>query len=232
MSTAIIDYRTSDEEILELEKLGLDFLLCPPCSEVHTSISGHPDMQLVLINYNTILVHKEIDDMFCSQLSIKNIRFYKSHNKLFQDYPHDIILNSLILGDKFVHNLKYSDPVLLNLVKGKELINVNQGYTKCSTAIVNEKAIITSDMSILRALQNTSIDILYVPPGDIELNGLEYGFIGGTCGLLKKGFLAFFGDLNQYAYGESIIQFLEKHNVKPIYLRKGKLVDRGSLFII
>ena len=232
MSTAIIDYRTSEEEKVELKRLGLDIMLCPPCPELYTSISGHPDMQLVLINYNTVVIHKNINDMFCTQLKNRNITVYKSHSKLSQNYPHDIILNSLVLGDIFVHNLKYSDHILLDLVKEKKLVNVNQGYTKCSIAIVNEKAIITSDQSILKAMQNTLIDILYVPPGDIELSGLEYGFIGGTCGLIKEGYLAFFGDLNQYIYGKSILQFLKKHNVLPIYLKEGRLIDRGSILII
>ena len=125
-----------------------------------------------------------------------------------------------------------TDKNLLNLVKSKKLINTNQGYTKCSAAIVSDNAIITSDISIKNALSSTNIDVLLLPPGDILLPGLDYGFIGGTCGLIDKSTLAFFGDLSYYKYGKEVLSFLKKHNVNPLYLRKGPLIDRGSILSI
>ena len=34
--------------------------------------------------------------------------------------------------------------------------------------------------------------------------------------------MAFFGHLDYFKYGNEIKEFLFKHNVKPVYLRKGK----------
>ncbi len=83
-----------------------------------------------------------------------------------------------------------------------------------------------------KILKENNIDVLLLPPGDIILPGLDYGFIGGTCGLLDNNTLAFYGNLNMYKYGDKVLNFLKKHNVKPIFLSRGKLIDRGSIFCI
>jgi hypothetical protein len=230
MTYAIVDFRTSKTELDSLNSLGFNTILCPPSSDLYEAVCGHPDMQIMPIAKNTLVINKKISNDFLTLLNLANIRFYKSKNNLIKIYPHDIILNSFILGDIFVHKLDYTDPVVLEFLKNKTLINVNQGYSKCSTAIINSKSIITSDVSILRALENHNIDILYVPPGDIELPGLNYGFIGGSCGLLREGYIGFFGELDCYKYGREVKAFLKKHNVVPIYLKKGPLTDRGTLF--
>jgi len=142
------------------------------------------------------------------------------------------MLNALNIGNIFMHKLNYTDPNLISLVKHKKLLNVNQGYSKCSTAIVSENAVITSDMKIGKILKENNINVLLLPPGDIILPGLDYGFIGGTCGLLDNNKLAFYGNLNMYKYGDKVLNFLKKHNVKPIFLSKDKLIDRGSIFCI
>lgn len=232
LRTVIVDYRITAEETENLSKLGLNIILCPPCAKLYPAVSGHPDMQLTIINDKNIVIQKRIDKKMLRQLSCFSINLIYSSNELNENYPQDIILNSLIMGDIFIHKISATDPALMDMVKDKKHINVNQGYTKCSTAVINERAAITSDLGIAAALRNEGIDVLTIPPGDIELPGLNYGFIGGACGLLDESKLAFFGDLQYYAYGTQVLSFLEKYNVEPIYLKKGKLTDRGTLFCI
>lgn len=90
----------------------------------------------------------------------------------------------------------------------------------------------TSDRGIAKELSKIGADVLLLPPGGIILPGLDYGFIGGTCGLISKSKLAFFGDLNFYAYGKEVKDFLKQHGVEPVFLRSGKLFDRGSLLTV
>ena len=116
--------------------------------------------------------------------------------------------------------------------KDKTLINVKQGYTKCSCLPVSKKALITSDIGIYKTLLKYDFDILLVPPGDIILEGLNYGFIGGTGGLIENNKMVFFGSLEHYTYGSEVKAFLKKYNVTPIYLSDNKLYDRGSIFVI
>lgn len=232
MKYAIVDYRISNEEKLSLKELGFKVLVCPPSNILYEAVCGHPDMLLHIIDKKNIMVHKEMNIEFINSLNEIGLNVLFSKNNLSSLYPYDIILNAVNLSHLFMHNLKYTDPELLKKIDNKKFIDVKQGYTKCSTAIVSEHAIMTSDKTIAKALFEENIDVLLLPPGDILLPGLNYGFIGGCCGLLDDKLLAFYGDLNYYAYGKEVLKFLKKHNVEPTFLRKEKLIDRGSLFIV
>jgi hypothetical protein len=232
MKYAIIDFRTTSEEKYTLESLGFQILICPPSQLLYEAVCGHPDMLLHIIDRKTIMVHKNMDENFVETLKKLSFDVVFSMNNLKDAYPEDIILNSISFPKLFIHNLKYTDPNLLNHIKNKVPINVKQGYTKCSTAIVNKTSVMTSDKTIAKALSKENMDVLLLPPGDILLPGLNYGFIGGCCGLLDKNSMAFYGDLNCYAFGKEVLNFLKKYDVEPIFLKKGKLIDRGSLFII
>ena len=50
--------------------------------------------------------------------------------------------------------------------------------------------------------------------------------------MISNNKMAFFGDLSYYKYGNKIKEFLFKYDIEPIYLRKGKLIDRGSLLTL
>lgn len=205
-------------------------ILCPSSPLLYPAVCGHPDMLLHIMDDKNIILHKNMDKEFVELLKNFGINVILSSNSLKDKYPTDIMLNVLNIGDIFMHKLNYTDPTLLSFIKHKKLLDTNQGYSKCSTAIVSENAVITSDMKIGKILKENYIDVLLLPPGDIILPGLDYGFIGGTCGLLDNNTLAFYGNLNMYKYGDMVINFLKKHNVKPIFLSRGKLIDRGSIF--
>ncbi|AOR23978.1 DUF6873 family GME fold protein [Clostridium taeniosporum] len=230
-----IDYRTTKEEINNLYKLNLEPILVPKSDEVYEAINGHPDIQLNILKNNSenkIIVHKNISSNFLNILNNKNIKYIVSESSLSNTYPKDIILNSLILDNYFIHNLKYSDNNLMLSQSDKIKINVNQGYTKCSILPIRDKALITSDIGIYSTLINYDFDVLLLPSGDILLPNLNYGFIGGTGGLISDSKIAFFGELSHYEWGNEVNNFLYKYDVCPIYLRKGKLIDRGSLLVL
>ena len=229
-----VDYRISDEEINSLEKLNFKIIKVPKSNLVYPAIDGHTDIQINIIDKDskTLIINKDLPQDFKDILSQNNINYFESNNTLTKKYPGNVFLNSLILGNYYIHNLQYSDPNILSLVKDKEHINVKQGYTKCSILPVNEKALITNDPGISSELSKYGFDILLLPFGDISLTGFDYGFIGGVGGMISKNEMAFFGNLNCYKYGQQVVDFLAKYNVSPIYLRDGKLIDRGSLLVL
>lgn len=229
MKTVIVDFRIHNEEKSNLTSLGYNLLLCPPSNVLYEAVCGHPDM-LMNISKNHIMVHKDMDSNFIQDLISLNYEVYKSNKALQNKYPYNVGLNSLCLDNLFIHSINYTDTNLLSLSKGKKLINVKQGYTKCSTCIVTNQAVITSDVSIAKALSLEKIDVLLIPPGDIVLPGMNYGFIGGATGLIEDNLLAFYGHLDHYLYGKEVLNFLKKHMVEPVFLRNGKLTDRGSIF--
>ncbi|MBT9832645.1 DUF6873 family GME fold protein [Clostridium baratii] len=231
---SFVDYRITEIEFLNLKKHGVIPIKVPKTNLVYDAINGHPDIQLSIIDSQNkhILVHKDIDKSFIDILNEFDIKFSFSKNSLENKYPYDIILNSLISDNFLMHNLKFTDPNLLSLCNEKTLLDVKQGYTKCSVLKIKEDAFITSDKVIFNKLNSNGYDTLLVPPSDIILEGLDYGFIGGTGGMIDDDHLAFFGSLDNYLYGDIIKLFLSKHGVTPIYLSDSKLIDRGSILSI
>jgi len=229
MNNLIVDFRIHNEESEYLISRGYTLLVCPPSNVLYDAVCGHPDMLMHIIG-NSIIVHKNMPSEFIQELALLNYKVFKSNLTLQKLYPYNVGLNSLTIDNLFVHNLKFTDTKLLSLLINKKIINVKQGYTKCSTCIVNNHAIITSDPSIAKALSLEKIDVLLVPPGDILLPGLNYGFIGGATGLIEDNILAFYGHLDHYLYKKEVLIFLKKHKVEPVFLRNGKLIDRGSIF--
>ena len=229
-----IDYRTTKEELNNLYKLGLEPIIIPKTPLVYEAINGHVDIQLNILSKKDklVIVSKDINKSFLSSLKDKKINYVLSHNSLGFKYPDDIILNGLILEKFFIHNLNFTDKTLLESQQNKKNIHVKQGYTKCSVLPIREDSIITSDKNIAKELLNYNFNVLLIPSGDILLPTLNYGFIGGTGGMISENKIAFFGELSNYAYGQDIYSFLYNLDVEPIYLRKGKLIDRGSLLTL
>ena len=229
-----IDYRTTDEEIKSLENQGFTCIKIPKCTSLYNAIDGHVDIQLAILDKckKEVIIHKNMDKNFKNLLISKGIKIHETACSLNSTYPNNIILNALILKNYFIHNLKFTDSELIKSQNFKKLVNVNQGYTKCSCLPLNEKAIITSDMGIYNTLSKEGFDILLLPPGDIDLPGLDYGFIGGTGGMISETTMAFFGSLDHYLYGESVKNFLSKYNITPLYLKNDKLTDRGSILTL
>ncbi|HCW53318.1 MAG TPA: hypothetical protein DG753_06195 [Clostridium sp.] len=232
---AFVDYKISLEELKNLDKLNINTICVPKTSKVYEAINGHPDIQLNTLKNNSsdqLIIHKDICDDFKKILNKNHIKYILSKSSLSNTYPGDIILNALILDNYFIHTLKHTDENLLKSQESKTLINVPQGYSKCSVLPVRENALITSDKGIVNSLKEYNFDILLIPPEDILLPSLNYGFIGGVGGMITDDRMAFFGELQHYRYGEEVKNFLYKYDVKPVFLRKGKLIDRGSLLTL
>ena len=232
---AFVDYRITMEELNNLEKLNVNTIVVPRTPKVYDAIDGHPDIQLNILRNNSsnqIIIQKDMCEHFKEILNRNHIKYIVSKNSLSHTYPGDIILNSLILDKYFIHNLKHTDENLLKSQESKILINVPQGYSKCSVLPVRNNALITSDKGIFNSLKEYSFDILLIPPEDILLPSLNYGFIGGVGGMISDDRMAFFGELENYRYGEEVKNFLYKYDVEPVSLRKGKLIDRGSLLTL
>lgn len=228
MNTCFVDCRITEKELSKLHKENLNIVQIPKSPHLYDAICAHPDIQVNITSNSSIilaknsLLDKDIDGIFIEH----------SKNNLCEKYPNNIFLNAINLKDYFIHNLKYTDEILLRKNKSKTLIDIKQGYSKCSCAVVSDRALITSDIGIYNSLKPYPIDVLLIPSGDICLPGLSYGFIGGSCGLISKDKMAFFGNLSNHAYGNDIKQFLSKHNVEPIYLSENKLLDRGSILTL
>ena len=197
-------------------------------------IQGHPDLQLFAITNQTVIVHPDSPDFFIKKIKSIFQTVIKGESHLSRKYPRDIYYNAKIAGGIFFHTLDYTDPVLKQTIDGRniESVNVSQGYTGCSILKIADNAIITSDKNICENAIKKSIDVLRINSGNIELPGMNHGFIGGTGGWDGLNTVYFCGDIATHPDNKKIIDFIEKHRKKICCLDNRKLLDLGSLIFI
>lgn len=101
-------------------------------------------------------------------------------------HPETVHYNACGTKNLLVHNLKLTDERILKLYFDKQQINVNQAYTRCNLLALNEKAFITSDLGIGKKLQESGFDILFIDPRQVHLEGHDFGFFPGCCGVFNQ----------------------------------------------
>lgn len=145
------------------------------------------------------------------------------------DYPNDVGLNICIIGNKVICS-KWSDRKVVDYLTSKQysIYRCNQGYARCSVCVVSENAIITADRGIAEICRKANIDVLLISSGYFELDGYDYGFIGGASFKISSNKLAFTGSLEKHPDKNKIIEFLSLHNVEPVYLTDFPVFDIGT----
>ena len=195
-----------------LEARGHELSFVPATSYTYDSVSSHPDIYMCKFSAEKM--------------------FHGNPEELGFNYPENITFNAVVMGDYFIHNLKFTSKNLLTEAEhlNKKLVDVPQGYTKCNMAVVADNAAITSDMGIARALATaeTNIDLLVVTPGFVILKGQPYGFLGGASGRVKDEMI-FHGNLSAHPDFNKISDFVKKHNCKLTYFEGFDLEDIGSI---
>lgn len=196
-----------------LKHLGHELIFVNNEGTVMNSLSTHPDMFMCKMGVDP-----------CSEIFIGDAKCLRIK------YPKDVIYNAACTGKYFLHNLACTDEKLLSLAKAKNmtLINVRQGYTKCSTVIVDENSIITFDKAISIPAIAAGMDVLLVNQGQICLPGLNTGFIGGTSGRVSDT-LIFHGCLPKHRNFSEIVNFIEKKGLKCKWFSDFPLTDIGSI---
>ncbi|MBU5427325.1 hypothetical protein KQI41_13100 [Tissierella pigra] len=235
MADVVIVDRRIDEEIENnLKKLGLKIIKTIKCNEVHESISYHPDIVIHPLNHNTLVIAPNVFDYYKEELKGTGIKLIKGEKYLGCKYPDDIAYNVGRLSRIAIHNFKYTDNVLKFYLKKEniEFINVKQGYSKCSLAVVGEDSAITSDYPMYKRLTDLGYKILLVNPGNIILKDQNYGFIGGTNGSLynKKSIIS--GTLNEHPNKTEIFNFFLDNRVELIFLSQKTLLDIGTIITL
>lgn len=231
MEHAIIDIRTPEEICRALDSLGLRLLKVPRTDRIAGPISAHPDMQLFIHDKN-IFVHPHIGRKFIAEIeNFCNVILCK--NELHPDYPRDIAYNMACTGNFAIHSLERTEPAILEYLKLRNtvLVDTRQGYSKCSTLIVDTESIITADISIDKSARTAGMNSLLISPGHVDLPGYNYGFIGGASGRFMDMVL-FTGSIDRHPDRNRIHEFIEARGLKVKVLSKQKVLDTGSILII
>lgn len=224
----IIDNRMRQIEKQKLQNMGYEIIEIQTSPNVYTEISSHVDIFACKIE-NEIIVEPT--------QNINNIsnKIY-GNDKVLSQYPFDIKYNVCIIGNKAIHNLKYTDETLKKELfnKGFELINTTQGYTNCSIAVIDDRSAIVTDKGLNKILQKNGIDTLYLSNElDIKLlNGKQYsnkgGFIGGCISRIDNKIIVF-GALKKIDPENKIREFIKKRNLEIIEFGGLDVIDYGGL---
>src|SRR5690606_21807117 len=113
-----------------------------------------------------------------------------------------------------------------------EFVDVKQGYSKCSMAVIDERAIITADYPIYKELSKRGIDVLLIQPGHIVLEGYSYGFIGGATGNLSKDVIMISGSMKEHPDKLKIENFIKRYNKEIYWLSHEKIIDIGTIITL
>lgn len=210
--------------------LGSGYLPSFSLPSVLLGINSHPDMSFCPLYNGDVVVSKTGYDYY-KKILPECLNLIKGENDLKKEYPFDIAYNVVIIDGKLYGNLKYTDKAIIKYCQNKniELVNVKQGYTKCSTLIVNEKSVITSDKKLNDIYMLNGLDSLFVSSDEIFINNFDHGFIGGCGGKISKDTVGFFGDITKHKDYLKINDFLTKRNIRHKMIISGPLFDYGSL---
>ncbi len=233
-NTVIIAGNISEEIYKNLKKLKLRVIKTIAHKKVDSSIKYHPDIVMHPINNNTLVIEPSVYDYYKDEFKDTNIKIIKGEKSLDSKYPLDIAYNVGRIGTLAVHNFQHTDKVLKHYLKRSnlELINVNQGYTKCSMAIVGERDIITSDNFIDKVLKEHGINSLLIKSGHIFLENQNYGFIGGCTGNISNREVVFSGSLDMHPEKTRIEDFIYSLNKEIVYLSKETINDIGTIIAL
>lgn len=194
-----------------------------------SSMQYHADLSLCYLGRGIAVCAPEAYDYYTESLGFTKLKLIKGEAGVGSNYPYDAAYNVAIVGKRLYCKVKITDPVLLNTARamGYEIININQGYAKCSVCPVDEKSAISADMSFGKAAVTGGLDVLLITNDNICLEGFENGFFGGCSYMAKKGELNVKGDFATLPHYEEIREFLKKRGIS-VGKGSGSVKDFGS----
>ncbi len=223
----IIDSRMREIEKQKLIELGYELFEIKPNNNLYYEISSHVDIHCA-----------KIKDVLISTLKIPNS--IQGSAILHSKYPYDISYNVCSIGNYVIHNFKYTDSKICEIIEKYKLtkINIKQGYSKCSIAVIDDNSVIVTDSKISVILKDNGFDVLHIPKS-IEKNihlfknsKLEYsdmnGFIGGVISRIDN-YVFISGDLNKIDSNNEIKTFIEKRNLQIIDFSGYDIIDYGGI---
>ena len=232
MKNVVLDFRASQECVDALLDLKFNVIKTPKLKNVYEQICGHADIMLHCLEDGIAVAEKSVYTYFKDRL--ENCILIEGSSRVGSEYPKDIAYNAARVGKCVFCNEKNTDAGILKYYREHDyhIVDVKQGYAKCSVCKVTKRAIITSDKGICHEAEKYGIDVLLIMERKILLPRFEYGFIGGATGLLDEKTLAICGDIEYLDNCDKILGFCEKYGVDVLSLCKGQPLDVGTILVI
>ncbi len=117
-------------------------------------------------------------------------------------------------------------------------IQISQGYSNCSIAVIDCNAAIVTDIKIAEILREYKVEVLYLEKSpDIKLlkdqkeYSLMQGFIGGAMARIENKMMIF-GDLKKIDEQGKIREFLQNRQLEIIDFKDFDVIDYGGIIVI
>ncbi len=227
---AIVDGRINNSLEKGFSAKGIQIVKTKLHTSLYKSVAFHPDMFLHHIGGKNIVYAPGTSEDTVRELEGYGFQLVRGEAELENKYPGNISYNAARVGKYVFHNTNYTDNILKKFFSklDVELVHVNQGYAKCAISVVDENSIITMDRGIAKIADQKGLDVLVVEEKNILLKGLDYGFIGGSSGLIDKNTWAVSGKFESLESCLKIIDFLYNKGKTIISLSDQQVVDIGS----
>ncbi len=199
-------------------------LLDAPVSKHADILANYIGKSVFLTDKYQVELCKFIEDFGGKSIIIDDVK---------SPYPNDCLLNFADIGDYIVCNKSIMSEEIIRSLPDKDIIDVKQGYSKCSVCICKSNTVITDDVSVFNAVSRYSdVNSLLVKKGSIVIKKYNYGFIGGCCGLINKNLLFFNGDLSTHNDFKKIQKFLYNNGISYVDIKQKPLTDIGGIIPI
>ncbi|MEG1343996.1 MAG: hypothetical protein RSD14_00570 [Clostridia bacterium] len=234
----VIDSRMRKCEKDFLEKLRYTLICVPKSDNVYEEISSHVDIFMVKV-LDDFILEKSFYSYFSKYHNSVSNKFniVCGDECVLSKYPLDILYNVCIIGKYAIHNFKYTDKTVVDSIEkhGLSKIDISQGYSKCSIALIDDKSCIVTDKKIALILKKIGIDVIYIPVEDVNIslkNGGKpsnmSGFIGGAMSRIEDCFVIF-GDKKNIQGFSKIEKYILSKGIKIIDFPGLGLVDYGGI---
>ncbi|MDD6187260.1 MAG: hypothetical protein PUB11_04305 [Oscillospiraceae bacterium] len=211
----------------KLYEYGFDIIPVIKSDRVSAPISAHAD-----VLYNKVF-DNEIMLSACQKANLPQIieSGYKCtvYDKLLPGYKTECGLNFVINNEVVLKNPKTAADIDAG---DKKVITVKQGYTRCSVLEITDNVYITDDEGIYSKLTENLLNCLLVKKGIVQLDGYDYGFIGGATINMKNGKILFCGDIENTEEKYNIEKFLFEYSKEAVFIKGKTLTDIGSGIVL
>lgn len=219
----------------ELLRLGIEPILLPPHPLLSAPVASHTDLLIFTVG-KTVLTHKSyaaIAERELSRIGECGYKIKLCETAIGKSYPNDVSLCACATKNYVICNVNHTSAHVVSLAKQAdlELVNVSQGYAKCSCAALSDGAIISADAGICKAFSAQGGEALFISSGHVALPPYQYGFIGGASGLCGDT-LYFAGSVERHPDYERIRDFCARHGTAVHSLSCEALFDVGSMIFL
>ena len=227
----IINKNASTEMKNTLKNMGHHIIESMRYPGFSDATATHPDMQIHLLGNDMAITAPSCYSFYRKRLP-HSINLIKGDKEIIGTYPNDCAYNVARVGNTIFCNTHHASNALLQYYKKKkkQIIHVNQGYTKCNIAIVGKNCIITEDVGIHNSVIANKLPIksVLIPKGEVSLQGFPYGFIGGACGGCENQ-IFWYGTPKICSYYLQLEAEVIKQKTESISLEQKPLEDLGGI---